>query len=163
MSCTISRRLCLFFFFFFPWQLLYSNHPFPFPSFSAPLHSHLEEQGVEYIQFAFRWMNCLLMRELSVRNIVRMWDTYLVSAPCNILAVLISAFHLKDFCILLCQAEGPDAFSDFHLYVCSSFLNRWDEELRKMDFQGIIMFLQSLPTQKWTAQETELLLADAFV
>lgn len=42
------------------------------------LHSHLEEQGVEYIQFAFRWMNCLLMRELSVRNIVRMWDTYLV-------------------------------------------------------------------------------------
>jgi hypothetical protein len=61
------------------------------------------------------------------------------------------------------QAEGPDAFSDFHLYVCSSFLNRWDEDLRKMDFQGIIMFLQSLPTQRWTAQETELLLADAFV
>lgn len=23
-------------------------------------------------------MNCLLMRELSVKNIVRMWDTYLV-------------------------------------------------------------------------------------
>jgi hypothetical protein len=32
-----------------------------------------------------------------------------------------------------------------------------------MDFQGIIMFLQSLPTQNWTAKETELLLADAFV
>lgn len=65
--------------------------------------------------------------------------------------------------IFTLQAEGPDAFSDFHLYVCSAFLNRWDEELRKMDFQGIIMFLQSLPTQKWTARETELLLADAFV
>lgn len=44
----------------------------------APLAAHLEEQGVEFIQFAFRWMNCLLMRELSVKNIVRMWDTYLV-------------------------------------------------------------------------------------
>ena len=31
------------------------------------------------MQFAFRWMNCLLMREMSVRNIIRMWDTYLVS------------------------------------------------------------------------------------
>lgn len=46
---------------------------------TAPLAAHLKEQGVEFIQFAFRWMNCLLMRELSVKNIVRMWDTYLVS------------------------------------------------------------------------------------
>ena len=47
----------------------------------APLAAHLEDQGVEFIQFAFRWMNCLLMRELSVKNIVRMWDTYLVRKP----------------------------------------------------------------------------------
>lgn len=106
------------------------------------------------MQFAFRWMNCLLMRELSVRNIVRMWDTYLVREQHRNIP-LHSLTHP--------QAEGPDAFSDFHLYVCSAFLNRWDDELRKMDFQGIIMFLQSLPTQKWTARETELLLADAFV
>ena len=45
---------------------------------SAPLASHFEEQGVEFMQFAFRWMNCLLMRELSLRCTVRMWDTYLV-------------------------------------------------------------------------------------
>ena len=31
------------------------------------------------MQFAFRWMNCLLMREISVRCMTRMWDTYLVS------------------------------------------------------------------------------------
>lgn len=49
------------------------------PHRTAPLHAHLQEQGVEYMQFAFRWMNCLLMREMSVRNIIRMWDTYLVS------------------------------------------------------------------------------------
>ncbi len=46
----------------------------------APLAAHLEAEGVEFMQFAFRWMNCLLMRELSVQNTIRMWDTYLVSS-----------------------------------------------------------------------------------
>lgn len=55
-------------------------------SLAAPLHAHLQEQGVEYMQFAFRWMNCLLMREMSVRNIVRMWDTYLVSLAVKLLS-----------------------------------------------------------------------------
>jgi len=103
----------------------------------APLSAHLESQNVEFMQFAFRWMNCLLMREISVQNTIRMWDTYL--------------------------AEGPDAFSQFHLYVCSAFLVRWSEKLRKMDFQGIIMFLQSLPTQDWGDHEIEMLLSEAFV
>ncbi|TFK44339.1 rab-GTPase-TBC domain-containing protein [Crucibulum laeve] len=101
------------------------------------LSAHLESQNVEFMQFAFRWMNCLLMREISVQNTIRMWDTYL--------------------------AEGPDAFSQFHLYVCSAFLVRWSEKLRQMDFQGIIMFLQSLPTQNWGDHEIEMLLSEAFV
>ncbi|EPQ30887.1 uncharacterized protein PFL1_01784 [Pseudozyma flocculosa PF-1] len=103
----------------------------------APLHAHLQAQGVEYMQFAFRWMNCLLMREMSVRNIIRMWDTYL--------------------------AEGQDAFSDFHLYVCSVFLHKWSKELMDMDFQGIIMYLQSLPTQGWSDKDAEMLLSEAFM
>jgi hypothetical protein len=44
-----------------------------------PLAKHLEQEGVEFIQFSFRWMNCLLMREISVQNTIRMWDTYMVS------------------------------------------------------------------------------------
>jgi hypothetical protein len=43
------------------------------------LANHLQNEGVEFIQFSFRWMNCLLMREISVKNTIRMWDTYLVS------------------------------------------------------------------------------------
>lgn len=43
------------------------------------LSKHMEREGVEFIQFSFRWMNCLLMREISVKNTIRMWDTYLVS------------------------------------------------------------------------------------
>ncbi|KAJ1300362.1 hypothetical protein OPQ81_005181 [Rhizoctonia solani] len=101
------------------------------------LAGHFESQGVEFMQFAFRWMNCLLMRELSVKNTIRMWDTYL--------------------------AEGTDSFSQFHLYVCSAFLVKWSDRLKAMDFQGIIMFLQSLPTQDWTDHEIELLLSEAFL
>jgi hypothetical protein len=51
---------------------------------AAPLAAHLEAQNVEFIQFAFRWMNCLLMREISVKNTIRMWDTYLVSPLCGL-------------------------------------------------------------------------------
>ena len=61
------------------------------------------------------------------------------------------------------QAEGGDAFSEFHLYVCLAFLIKWSDQLRTMDFQSIIMFLQSLPTHEWTDKNTELLLSEAFM
>ncbi|WFD32651.1 GTPase-activating protein [Malassezia sp. CBS 17886] len=103
----------------------------------APLHVHLASQGVEYIQFSFRWINCLLMREMSVTSIIRMWDTYL--------------------------AEGPDAFADFHPFVCAVFLHKWRDPLLTMDFQAIIMFLQSLPTHGWSDKDAEMLLSEAFM
>ncbi|OQN99188.1 hypothetical protein B0A48_15037 [Cryoendolithus antarcticus] len=100
------------------------------------LARHLDEQGVEFIQFSFRWMNCLLMREISVRNTIRMWDTYLA------------------------ETDGP---SHFHLYVCAAFLVKWSDKLCKMDFQEIMMFLQALPTRNWTEGDVELLLSEAFI
>lgn len=103
----------------------------------APLATHLTDVGIDFIQFSFRWMNCMLMREVSVKNTIRMWDTYL--------------------------SEGPDGFSEFHLYVCGAFLVKWSERLRQMDFQGVMMFLQSLPTQGWTERDVELLLSEAFM
>lgn len=45
----------------------------------AGLAKHFEDEHVEYMQFSFRWMNCLLMRELNIRSVIRMWDTYMVS------------------------------------------------------------------------------------
>ncbi|KAI5784282.1 rab-GTPase-TBC domain-containing protein [Pyronema domesticum] len=101
------------------------------------LAQHLADTGVEFIQFSFRWMNCMLMRELSVKNTIRMWDTYM--------------------------AEGVAGFSEFHVYVCAAFLVRWSPELRKMDFQETMIFLQSLPTQDWTEQEVGILLSEAFL
>ncbi len=45
---------------------------------SGSLDSHLSKNAVEYIQFAFRWMNNLLMREFPLRCVIRLWDSYLV-------------------------------------------------------------------------------------
>ncbi|GBC01138.1 hypothetical protein RclHR1_04080016 [Rhizophagus clarus] len=105
---------------------------------NAPLAAHLQKEGVEYLQFAFRWMNCLLMREMPLKHIIRMWDTYL--------------------------AERLDGFSVFHLYVCVAFLDKWSDYLKSRDFQEIMIFLQSLPTEtaKWKEQDIELLLSEAY-
>jgi len=43
----------------------------------AKLHAHLLDENLQFIQFAFRWMNCLLLREFSLDLILRLWDTYL--------------------------------------------------------------------------------------
>lgn len=102
----------------------------------ADLAKHLAQEQVEFIQFSFRWMNCLLMREISVKNTIRMWDTYLA------------------------EEQG---FSEFHLYVCAAFLVKWSSKLQKMDFQEIMMFLQALPTRDWTSKDIELLLSEAYI
>ncbi|TQE04928.1 hypothetical protein C1H46_009399 [Malus baccata] len=120
-----------------------------------PVSRHVEEQGLEFLQFAFRWFNCLLIREIPFNLISRLWDTYL--------------------------AEG-DALPDFLVYIFASFLltvifrNRvevnnlkssmniqWSEELQKLDFQELVMFLQHLPTHNWTHQELEMVLSRAFM
>ncbi|XP_061114006.1 TBC1 domain family member 22B isoform X1 [Conger conger] len=100
------------------------------------VHSHFQRYEVEYLQFAFRWMNNLLMRELPLRCTIRLWDTY--------------------------QAEA-EGFSHFHLYVCAAFLIEWRKEILSMvDFQGLLMLLQNLPTIHWGNEEVGLLLAEAY-
>ena len=48
---------------------------------------HLEKEGLQFIQFAFRWVNCLLLREVPFALAVRLWDTYL-SEGCETLVRL---------------------------------------------------------------------------
>lgn len=44
----------------------------------VPLDEHFENLPVDYLQFSFRWMNNLLMRELPLSCVIRLWDSYLV-------------------------------------------------------------------------------------
>lgn len=102
----------------------------------APVAAHLEAEGVEFMQFAFRWVNCLLLRELPFALGTRLWDTYL--------------------------AEGP-ALKDFLVYVLSSFLLAWAPRLKELEFQDLIMFLQRVPTQAWTEADVEEVLSRAYM
>jgi TBC1 domain family member 2 len=102
----------------------------------GPLRAHLEGEGLDFMQFAFRWMNCLLMRELPFPTIVRVWDTYLAE---------------------------PHGFDEFHVYVCAALLVWYSNELQEMEFQDMVMFLQNLPTHDWTSQEINVILSQAYM
>ncbi len=113
----------------------------------AKLHVHLIENGLQFIQFAFRWMNCLLMRELSLDLVVRVWDTYLAEYGGS-----------EDE-----TNEIGDGFAVLHVYMCAALVVSWSAQLQKMDFQEMVVFLQHLPTQGWSAKDVGELLSQAFV
>uniref|UniRef100_A0A0D9XFM9 Rab-GAP TBC domain-containing protein n=1 Tax=Leersia perrieri TaxID=77586 RepID=A0A0D9XFM9_9ORYZ len=101
-----------------------------------PVSKHIEEQGLDFLQFAFRWFNCLLIREIPFHLVTRLWDTYL--------------------------AEG-DYLPDFLVYISASFLLTWSDKLKKLDFQEMVMFLQHLPTRNWAHHELEMVLSRAYM
>jgi len=101
------------------------------------LVNHLDAQGLQFLQFAFRWMNCLLLREFKLPIILRLWDAFL--------------------------AEADAGFKDFHVFVCAAFLLKWRHDLIGRDFQDLMMFLQTPPTATWTDRDVEMLTAEAFV
>ena len=103
----------------------------------ADLANHLKETGIEFMQFAFKWMNCLLLREFRLSCVMRLWDTYL--------------------------SEGDGGFEDFHVYVCASFLVHFSGELQQMGFDELFQFMQNMPTDDWGDREIEILLSSAFV
>lgn len=101
------------------------------------LHQHFDEEGLQYMQFAFRWMNCLLLRELPLQAMLRVWDTYL--------------------------SEERGGFENFHVYVCTVLLKTFKDKLMTMQFQDILMFLQEVPTNDWGESEIEPVLSQAFI
>ena len=101
------------------------------------LYQHFQSQGVMFQFFTTRWMNCVLMRELPLRSIIRLWDTYL--------------------------SEDQGGFENFHVYVCAVLLRTFRNRLVTMEFQDIILFLQSLPTVEWDEEEVEPILSQAFI
>jgi len=81
-------------------------------------------------------MNCLLMRELPLKVVIRAWDTYL---------------------------SEDDPFSSLHVYLCAAFLVKWSESIKSQDFQELMMFVQDLPTKDWTDKDIETLLSQAYI
>jgi hypothetical protein len=78
----------------------------------------------------------LLLRELPLRLMIRLWDTYLAEV---------------------------DGFTTFHVFVCAQLLLKFSARLRKMGFEELTQFLKALPTKDWAVADVEELLAQAFV
>ena len=100
------------------------------------LSAHFEQEGLDLLQVTFRWLNCLLVRELPLKCLQVTWDA--------------------------CIAES-DGFNIFLVYVCNVLLCHWSDELKKLDFQGLMLFMRKLPTDSWTSVQVETLMAEAFV
>lgn len=81
------------------------------------VHRHMQQYEVEYLQFAFRWMNNLLMRELPLRCTIRLWDTYQVqtlTAEQLLFVFLLSVhFNLSEPCVGF--QKGEDILWYWHL------------------------------------------------
>ncbi|GMI06787.1 hypothetical protein TrVE_jg14369 [Triparma verrucosa] len=107
----------------------------------ANLSQHLTSHGVEFIQFAFKWCNCLLVREFDVSVICRLWDTHI--------------------------SEGSEGFSVFHVYTCAALLGKFSEEVQGIhDFGDLFQFLQGgmkEKTEAWGEEEVAVLCSQAFV
>ena len=80
------------------------------------LWQYLKNTGIEFMQFAFKWMNCLLLREFSLSCVIRLWDTYF--------------------------SEGDGGFEDFHVYVSAAFLCQFSAEVQTMEFDELFGFMQ---------------------
>ncbi|KAK8826385.1 hypothetical protein WA538_001523 [Blastocystis sp. DL] len=102
----------------------------------AELYNHIQQEGLLFLQFAFRYMNCLLIREFNMRTIIRLWDTYL---------------------------SETNGFDVFHVYVCAVFIKMSHDDLIDKDFQSMLLYLQNPPTDNWTEQDVEELLSQAFI
>lgn len=94
----------------------------------APVAEHLSSLGVTFPQFSFRWMNCLLLREINMSQALRLWDTYL--------------------------SEETRDLSSLHVYICAALLQHWRSALLQfVDFSAVITFLQNPPTAQLTDRD----------
>mmetsp|Transcript_13727 Transcript_13727/g.20913 ORF Transcript_13727/g.20913 Transcript_13727/m.20913 type:complete len:536 (+) Transcript_13727:43-1650(+) len=132
----------------------------------ASLSTHLANTGITFVQFAFKWMNCLLLREFSLSPCVeRLWDTYLsengLSSPSS------SSLRTGDEYgkrTSITSTTSNNSFQEFHVYVCAAFLCQFSSQLQGMtEFEDIFAFLQTMPTQDWGVVEMEVLLSQAYV
>lgn len=87
--------------------------------YTEPVSKHMEEQGLDFLQFAFRWFNCLMIREVSVVKACCLDVIYILLLIC--LISLQIPFHLVTRLWDTYLAEG-DYLPDFLVYISASFL-----------------------------------------
>ena len=105
--------------------------------YNNKLDKHFKSINMEYVQFAFRWFNCCLIREFPTELSLILWDGYL-SEPNGI------------------------GFQYINLYCCFSLLDSFTDQIVSKDFVETLTFLQHLPTKEWNKDNIQSLLLIAY-
>lgn len=99
------------------------------------LSEHLKANQVETLHFAFRWVFCLLLREVPLALSVKLIDCYLVE-------------------------EQPMA--ELCVYFSLALLLRFSIKIKSLRREQIIIYLQNLPTAGWGEADIQLLASEAY-
>ena len=83
--------------------------------------------------------NCLLVRELRLDHVVRMWDSYLSDGYNTATErerdrerVCIFGSNFTPCLLALASDDECGGFSSFHVYVCAAFLCRWSRQVSEI-------------------------------
>lgn len=92
--------------------------------------------NVQLNLFAFRWMVCLLVRDLSLENAMMLWDAYMALGPC---------------------------FPRFHIYVCAALISNKEADILGRDVYDVINVLNDQTFKKCTPSKMRAVIDQAVV
>ena len=101
-----------------------------------PLADWIQQEEIEYQEFAFRWMNCLLVREFPLALVLRLWDLY-ISNHSHIAAT--------------------------HVYVCAAMMTTLSSRLRGLPHAEFVINVQQISPSQWKMEDMEMIMAQAYV
>lgn len=148
------------------------------------LHQHLTDIGIETVQYAFRWMTCLLMRELQPWQVLRLLDAYLsvaneeeeVAGEIGRAAVPLDLRHHTLSTTTHhhhhhhgrensggSQSSVGDCLQ-LHVFTCVALVLHFAPALMSTtEFAEALTFLQQLPTETLSSRDIDELLAETFL
>lgn len=100
------------------------------------LYNHLEEENIQFNVFAFRWMNCLLVREFKINQLLRIWDLFL---------------------------SEPNKVSLTLVYICAAMITSVSSELMNLTQCESMNLIKNIPPESWNMEKIDIILAQSFV
>jgi hypothetical protein len=99
------------------------------------LAAWIRQEEIQYQEFAFRWMNCLLVREFPAPLLFRLWDSYI---------------------------SNNSTIASTHVYVCAALMSSLSAKLVGLSHAEFVIKLQSIDPEGWSVEDLDMILAQAF-
>ena len=101
-----------------------------------PLAEWIASEEIEYQEFAFRWMNCLLVREFPLDLVLRLWDSYM---------------------------SNHSHIASTHVYVCAAMMTALSSSLKGLRHAEFVINIQQISPSQWKMEDMEMIMAQAYV